>query len=346
VTITAPPPPAPVALPPPEVDESGTRTAKIIAAIAVAIPTFLILLVMSGIFRSVQLVDGFPFFSLDAGFPTLLLANTPTGGDSGAHVLLPQLLRDSLLPSGRILGWSSAWYTGFPAFYFYFPLPAIATVFLDTVMPYGVAFKLTSILGLLALPSAGYAFVRSMGFSRIVSGFSGFAAGMFVFMESFSIFGANIKSTLAGEFSFSWSFALSLFYLAVVIRDTRQGRGFTPLAGTLLALTAMSHIVTTIVVVVASIPLLAKRDGPRVVLPSWILGFALSAFWALPLAIRTLPGLTTDMGWSPVEGLVGEGSSPGVVSTPVPDELVPILVLAAIGLVWTLIRREDVSVLL
>lgn len=346
MTITAPPPPAPVAPPPPEVDENGSRTAKIIAAIAVAIPTFLILLVMSGIFRSVQLVDGFPFFSLDAGFPTLLLANTPTGGDSGAHVLLPQVLSESLLPSGRILGWSSAWYTGFPAFYFYFPLPALATVFLDAFMPYGVAFKLTSILGLLALPSAGYAFARSMGFSRIVSGFAGFAAGMFVFMESFSIFGANIKSTLAGEFSFSWSFALSLLYLAVVIRDTRQARGFTPLAGTLLALTAMSHIVTTIVVVIASIPLLVKRDGPRVVLPSWILGFALSAFWALPLAVRTLQGLTTDMGWSPVEGLVGEGSSPGIVSTPVPDELVPILVLAAIGLVWMLMRREDVSVLL
>ena len=316
------------------------------AVVAVAIPTFMILLVMSGVFRSVQFVDGFPFISLDAGFPTLLLANTPTGGDTGAHVLLPRVLQDSLLPSGRILGWSSAWYTGFPVLYFYFPLPALGTLLLNVVMPYGVAFKITSILGLLALPSAGYALARSMRFSRVVAGFAGFAAGMFVFMESFSIFGANIKSTLAGEFSFSWSFALSLFYLAVVIRDTRLGRGFTPLAGVLLGLTAMSHIVTTIVVVVASISLLAKRDGPRVVLPSWVLGFAITAFWALPLAFRTLQGLTTDMGWAPVEGLLGEGSSPGIVSTPVPDEFVPILVLAVIGIAWTLIRREDVAVLL
>jgi hypothetical protein len=345
VTITAPPA-RPAVAPPPEIDETGGRSAKIIAIVAVAIPTFLILLVMSGVFRSVQLVDGFPFVSLDAGFPTLLLANTPTGGDTGAHVLLPQVLRDSLLPSGRILGWSSAWYTGFPVLYFYFPLPALGTLLLDGFMPYGVAFKITSILGLLALPSAGYALARSMKFSRVVAGFAGFAAGMFVFMESFSIFGANIKSTLAGEFSFSWSFALSLLYLAVVIRDTRNGRGFTPLAGVLLGLTAMSHIVTTIVVVVASIPLLARRDGPRVVLPSWILGFALSAFWALPLAFRTLQGLTTDMGWAPVEGLVGEGSSPGIVSTPLPDELMPILALGILGIAWTLIRREDVAVLL
>jgi hypothetical protein len=328
------------------VDDTNSRSAKLIALVAVAIPTFLILLVMSGVFRSVQLVDGFPFFSLDAGFPTLLLANTPTGGDTGAHVLLPQILRDSLIPSGRILGWSSAWYTGFPVLYFYFPLPALATVALDLFMPYGVAFKLTSILGLLALPSAGYALARSMNLSRVVAGFAGFGAGMFVFMESFSIFGANIKSTLAGEFSFSWSFALSLFYLAVVIRDTRQARGFTPLAGVLLGLTAMSHIVTTIVVVIASIPLLTRRDGPRVLLPSWVLGFAITAFWALPLAVRTLQGLTTDMGWSPVQGLIGEGSSPGIVSTPIPDELVPILILGVIGMVWTLMRREDVAVLL
>jgi hypothetical protein len=72
----------------------------------------------------------------------------------------------------------------------------------------------------------------------------------------------------------------------------------------------------------------------------------LAAFWALPLAVRTLQGLTTDMGWAPVEGLLGEGSSPGVVSTPLPDEFMPILVLGIIGIAWTLIRRESISVLL
>ena len=39
--------------------------------------------------------------------PHLLLRNTtPSGGDMGAHVWGPAYLRDSLLSSGRITGWS------------------------------------------------------------------------------------------------------------------------------------------------------------------------------------------------------------------------------------------------
>ena len=39
----------------------------------------------------------------------IFLANTPSGGDMGAHVLIPAYLRDTLLPSGRLLGWSNDW---------------------------------------------------------------------------------------------------------------------------------------------------------------------------------------------------------------------------------------------
>jgi hypothetical protein len=274
-------------------------------------------------------------------FPQVLVANTPTGGDMGAHVLLPQVLKDVLLPSGRLFGWSSAWYAGFPALYFYFPIPALLTVLLDVFLPYGVAFKLIAIAGLVALPVATYAFLRLLAFSRPVAGLAALTGSMFVFMESFSIFGANIKSTLAGEFSFSWSFALSIVYLGIIARDTRLGRRFTPLAGIILALTAMTHIVTTMIVVVVSVSLLFRRNGPRTVVSSWILGFAISAFWALPLGIRVLQGLTADMGWSPVTNIVGD-TNPG---SPLPGEFIPILVLGLIGMVWTMLRRDDVMVL-
>ena len=302
--------------------------------ILVGVPTLLILLIMSGvlgIIGSGSLIR----------FPQILVANTPTGGDMGAHVLLPQVLRDVLLPSGRLFGWSSSWYAGFPALYFYFPIPALITVLLDVFLPYGVAFKLVTIVGLVALPIATYAFVRLLGFSRSVSGLAALTGSMFVFMESFSIFGANIKSTLAGEFSFSWSFALSILYLGIVARDTRLGRRFTPLAGIVLALTAMTHIVTTMIVVAVSVVLLFRRNGPRTVIPSWVLGFALSAFWALPLGLRVLQGMTTDMGWAPVTNIVGD-ATPG---SPFPGEFIPVLVLGLVGMLWTMLRRDDVVVL-
>ena len=38
---------------------------------------------------------------------------TPAGGDMGAHVWGPAYLRDVLLPSGRLSGWTADWYAGF-----------------------------------------------------------------------------------------------------------------------------------------------------------------------------------------------------------------------------------------
>ena len=302
--------------------------------VLVVVPTVLIVLIMSGI---LGVIGSGPLIR----FPQILVANTPTGGDMGAHVLLPQELRDVLLPSGRIFGWSDSWYAGFPALYFYFPIPALATVLLDVFLPYGVAFKLVTIVGLVALPVATYVFVRLLGLSRLVAAFAGLTGSMFLFMESFSIFGANIKSTLAGEFSFSWSFALSILYLGIVARDTRLGRRFTPLAGIVLALTALTHIVTTMIVVAVSVSLLFRRNGPRTVVSSWILGFAISAFWATPLLVRVLQGMTTDMGWAPVNNIVGDA----IPGSPLPGEFVPILVLGSIGMLWTMLRRDDVAVL-
>jgi hypothetical protein len=300
----------------------------------VGAPTVLILLIMSGVLGVIgsgSLIR----------FPQILVANTPTGGDMGAHVLLPQVLKDVLLPSGRLFGWSSTWYAGFPALYFYFPIPALVTVLLDAFLPYGVAFKLVAIAGLVALPIATYAFLRLLAFSRPVAALAALTGSMFVFMESFSIFGANIKSTLAGEFSFSWSFALSIVYLGIVARDTRLGRRFTPWAGIILALTAMTHVVTTMIVVVAAASLLFRRNGPRTVVSSWVVGFAISAFWALPLGIRVFQGMTTDMGWAPVANVIGD-TNPG---SPLPGEFIPVLVLGFVGMAWTMLRRDDVMVL-
>ena len=56
--------------------------------------------------------------------PNLLFAKTtPAGGDMGAHVWGPDYMRHHLLPNLRITGWAPDWYSGFPAYHFYFPLP-------------------------------------------------------------------------------------------------------------------------------------------------------------------------------------------------------------------------------
>jgi hypothetical protein len=343
-------------VPPPDLPPEPPQKPKVskwYVVALIALPTTLILLTMSGVLGPI-LRDGQSLWRL----PYLLVANTPTGGDMGAHVLLPKVLLEDTLASGRILGWSMDWYAGFPVLYFYFPLPALATVLLDLVLPYGIAFKLVTIVGLVALPTASYFFVKYLGFTRFVAAIAGVAGSLFVFMESYSIFGANIKSTLAGEFSFSWSFALSILYIGMAVRSYHKGQKLDVWGGIVLGLTALAHIITTIVAVIAVLPLVlapialllvdrkkarAAGAGALGVMSTWVIGFGLSAFWSLALGVNVLTGMTSDMGWAPVKTIVGNYQNPG---SPIPGEFVPVLVIGIIGMVWALLRRDRVGIVI
>jgi hypothetical protein len=228
----------------------------------------------------------------------IVSSTTPTGGDMGAHVLGPAYLRDHLLPEGRILGWSNDWFAGFPAFYFYFPLPSLTIVLFDLFMPYGVAFKIVTVMGLLATPPAAYYLARSMRLGKHVSLVTAGSGVVFAFFESYSIYGGNIASTLAGEFAYSWSFALSLLYLGLLIRAVRDDRKYLKWAALALGLTALCHVLTTIVVVFASLFVLPWRRALWRTVAIWVWGFSIAAFWALPLVARI--GFTSDMAWTPL----------------------------------------------
>lgn len=254
-------------------------------------------------------------------------ATTPTGGDMGAHVFGPAYLRDNLLPEGRLLGWSNDWFAGFPAFYFYFPLPSLTIVALDLFMPYGVAFKLVTVMGLLALPPAIYFHTRALDLSRNVAVISSGVGAVFAFYESYSIYGGNIASTLAGEFAYSWSFALSLVYLGLLIKAVRDDRRYATWAALVLALTALSHVLTTIVVIFASLFVLGWRKAFWRTFAIWAWGFAIAAFWALPLVARI--GLTSDMAWTPLSRW----------EEIVPVEVWLLLPVAIPGAIWAMRRN-------
>jgi hypothetical protein len=248
---------------------------------------------------TVLLIAGISFVILIVLNPGWILsATTPTGGDMGAHVFGPAYLRDHLLPEGRILGWSNDWFAGFPAFYFYFPLPSLVIVLFDLFLPYGVAFKVVTVVGLLGIPPAAYFLSRSMLLGRHVSIVAAGSGAVFAFLESYSIYGGNVASTLAGEFAYSWSFSLSLLYLGLLIRAVREDRKYMKWAALALAATLLSHVLTSIVIVFASMFVLPWRRGFWRTAAIGFWGFAIAAFWAVPLAARI--GLTSDMAWSPL----------------------------------------------
>ncbi len=64
----------------------------------------------------------------------LVITNTlPTGGDMGAHVVPVKFFVESLITNFQFSGWSSDWFAGYPAFYFYFPLPPLIVSFFSIV---------------------------------------------------------------------------------------------------------------------------------------------------------------------------------------------------------------------
>jgi fumarate reductase subunit C len=237
----------------------------------------------------------FTFVQLGPG--NLFADTTPAGGDMGAHVWGPAFLRDELLPQFRLTGWTPDWYAGFPAYQFYMVVPSLAIALLSFVLPYGIAFKLVTVSGVLTLPIAAWAFGRLTRLPFPIAPLLAVAATWFLFDISFSIYGGNIASTLAGEFAFSISLSFAVLYLGVLGRGLEDGRHRFAAAG-LLAMVALCHLIPLFFALAGTViwfvlqPAVARLKYLASVLS---VGGLLSAFWVVPFYLRH--GYMNDMGW-------------------------------------------------
>jgi hypothetical protein len=109
-------------------------------------------------------------------------------------------------------------------------------------LPYGIAFKLVTVSGVVTLPIACYAFGRLARLDFPTPAVLAAASLLFLFYRGFTIYGGNIASTLAGEFAFSMALSLAVVYVGLVMRglETGRHRGW---AAVLLALTGLCHLI-------------------------------------------------------------------------------------------------------
>ena len=151
------------------------------------------------------------FLFLVSHIPLSLLftSTTTTGGDTAAHNYPAWYLKTYLLENFKIVGWSQGWFGGFPLFQFYFPLPFLLMAILSYLIPIQVAFKLVTFLAIVSIPFGAYLFLKLLRFSRLVSITGAIVTLPFLFMESQSMWGGNILSTFAGEFTYALGIALS-----------------------------------------------------------------------------------------------------------------------------------------
>lgn len=258
---------------------------------------------------------------------------TVAGGDMGSHNYIAKFLIEELLPRFRITGWTQGWFAGMPMLTFYFPLTFLLIALLNTILPYVWAFKFVTMAGVFLLPLAAYLLGRLFRFRPPFPEMAAVFATSFLFMESFTIYGGNILSTLAGEFSFSLSFALMLIFLGTLHRGIERGKFDWLFIVNALILTAivLSHLLTTIILIliVPSFLLIHRRWRTLGYIAGvFLLAFFLTAFWGLPFVdkIAWTPHLT----WKKLHS----------IKDLLPLEIRPFLALGLIGVIASIRRRE------
>lgn len=267
--------------------------------------------------------------------PDLIFSNTtPAGGDMGAHVWGPAFLRDSLLSSGQLSGWTPDWYAGFPAYQFYMVVPALAIIAVNAgftpwlsvplaalvlglgvrqgarhpnnrlliitlaalvalmivPFPYGIAFKIIAVSGLVFMPLAAWWMARQAGASEPVPTSLALALVFFLFDTNFTIYGGNVASTLAGEFAFAMSLCLTFVAIGWSFRGMDEHRHRAS-AAVLIALVALCHIIPLFFLIASLFTLvMLPKDAMR--LPVALFGMALAL---IPIAFADrYAGLTTE----------------------------------------------------
>ena len=237
--------------------------------------------------------------------PSLVLKDTtPTGGDMGAHVWGPAYLRDHLLP-WKLNGWSMDWYSGLPVYRFYMVVPALFIVALNVVLPYGVAFKIVAVAGIVTLPVCCWAFGRLARFAYPIPEVFAVIGLVYLLDESYTIYGGNVASTMAGEFSFSIALSFAMLAFGFFARGLQNGRHRVS-AAVFMALAVLCHGIVAIYVAVGLLLMaLLWIDRSRW---KWFVttagtGALLSAFWILPFLLNH--AYMTDMKY---KGEPGNGS--------------------------------------
>ena len=224
----------------------------------------------------------------------IFLDNTPTGGDMGAHVVPIKYFIENFASSFKINGWSNDWFAGYPLYFFYFPFPAILTYLFNLIIPYGIAFKIM-VAGSIIL--VVYSIEKLFRKEDYLFSHIGIGAGlMFALTESFTIYGGNLASTLAGQFSFTYSLAFANLAIYYVTKSNHKYK--VPLSSIFLSLCLLSHLIPFILYLPAySIYWLIKKEKIQLKFISIFIFATLVTRFIVPLIYNL--EFTTNMSYTP-----------------------------------------------
>ena len=231
----------------------------------------------------------------------LFLDTIVTGGDTASWYGIADHMMRVLLLEGRLTGWDMGNFCGYPNFSFYFIPPfllAALSAYLFPI-PLTIALKCVIVLGIFLLPLMTYFGLRAMDYRFPVPAIGASASLLFLFNESYTMFGGNILSTLTGEFCYMIAFSLFAYFIGSLYRGMKTGTGVIR-NGILLGLIGLTHLFVFIPAVCLLIYWFLAKGKLKYLFKVSLAAFGLMAFWILPLMAYRHPFTTpVYMIWQP-----------------------------------------------
>jgi len=259
----------------------------------------------------------------------VLNSNLVSGGDTGSHNYVAYY-STKIFP--KLKWWSPDWYAGFPFLYFYPPFLYYLVALFQKIIPWMIGLKLVTLLGTLFIPLAIYLSLKILDFRYPIPIIGSVFSLFFIFLEKFSIYGGNLPSTLAGEFSYSLGFALFFIFISLLIKG-RENKKLTNYNALLLGLMVIIHPFSVIVATLFGFfvflySFLEKKAKETFwyLLKVYGLAFCFSAFWSLPFAML-LP-YAAKMNWTKVVKL----------DEIFPETLVYFEIIAFVTIIWFFVK--------
>jgi hypothetical protein len=231
----------------------------------------------------------------------LFLDTIATGGDTASWHGMADHLLNVLLPHGRLTGWDWGNFCGYPNFTFYFLPPFLLAVLpaLLLSVPLAISLKVTLVLGMFLLPLLTYLSLRAMDYRFPVPVIGASGAMVFLFNESYTIFGGNALSTLTGEFCYMLAFAVFVYFIGSLYKGITTEEGAVK-NGLLLGFIGLCHLFVFLPAASLLVYWLVEKGRLRYLLKVGFTAFGLMAFWILPLAAFRDPYTTpVYMIWQP-----------------------------------------------
>jgi len=223
----------------------------------------------------------------------ILMKTITSGGDMASDYYPAKYMKDYLMPKFKFVGWAPGWYGGMPMFQFYF-FPCFFLMFIMSyIIPLEIAFKIVTLMGTFLLPLMTYFCFKFMKFKFPLPIIAAILILPFLFMEANSMWGGNIPSTLAGEFSYSFSFSLVILYLGTFYKGIKENKHWI-LNSVIFTLIVLTHIIPGIFAVLCTgfflvKELLNKENFIKnfiYVFKTYLIAFLLLSFWSLPFIMN------------------------------------------------------------